>query len=113
LNQETLMTELAGAVDKIDARIVYSAAEKGDEIANTLLLETCQTLALAISNMIAILHPDRVVIGGGVSFMGPLFWNTLRAEVKSRTIPSFVSRVKIVRAKLKENVVVIGALSLS
>jgi glucokinase len=112
-NKNTLMTQLAGAVDRIDAKIVYSAVEKGDEIANLILMETCQTLALAISNVIALLHPERVIIGGGVSLMGPLFWNTLRAEVKSRTIPTFASRVKIVRAKLKENVVVIGALSLS
>lgn len=112
-NKKTLMTELAGSIDRIDAKIVYSAAEKGDEIANMILVETCYTLGLAISNMIALLHPERVIIGGGVSFMGPLFWNQLRTEVKSRMIPAFAWRVRILKAKLKENVVVIGALSLS
>jgi glucokinase len=63
--------------------------------------------------MIALLHPERVILGGGVSLMGPLFWNKLRKEVKSRTIPLFAPQVEIVRAKLKEDVVVLGALCLS
>jgi glucokinase len=110
--KSTVMTELAGTIDEIDAKIVYSAAKKGDEAANLILVETCQTLGLAISNVIALLHPECVILGGGVSLMGSLFWNRLRAEVRSRTIPALASKVRIVRAKLKENVVIIGALSL-
>ena len=111
-NQETLMTKLAGTLERIDAKTVYLAAERGDEIANHILEETYQTLALAISNIIALLHPERVILGGGVSLMGSLFWNKLRKEVQTRTIPLFVSQVEVVRAKLKEEVVVIGALRL-
>jgi glucokinase len=111
-NKKTLMTELAGTIDNIDAKIVYLAAVQGDESANLILLETCQTLGLAISNVVALLHPERVIIGGGVSLMGALFWNPLRKAVKSRMMPSFASKVSIVKARLKENVVVIGALCL-
>jgi glucokinase len=110
--EKTLMTELAGSVERIDAKIVYSAAEQGDGVADQILLETCQTLGLAIGNVVALLHPERVILGGGVSFMGPLFWNTLKTEVKSRMIPFFAPHVDLVKAKLKENVVVIGALCL-
>jgi glucokinase len=110
--KKTLMTELAATIDGIDAKIVYSAAEQGDEAANLILMETCRSLGLAISTVIALLHPECVILGGGVSLMGPLFWDRLRAEVKSRSISSFVSKVKILPAKLKENVVVVGALSL-
>jgi len=112
-NKKTLMTKMAGGIEGIDAQVVYSAAEKGDKLAKLILRETCQTLALAISNVAALLHPELVILGGGVSLMGPLFWNTLRKEVKLRTIPSFASQVEVVRAKLKEEVVVIGALCLS
>jgi glucokinase len=106
------MTKLAGGLERIDAKVVYLAAEQGDKIANRILNETCQTLGIAISNVIALLHPECVIIGGGVSLMGSLFWNKLRNEVKSRTIPSFDSQVDVVKAKLNENVVVIGALCL-
>jgi glucokinase len=111
-NEESLMPELAGSLQAIDAKTVYAAAQKGDRLAVCILRETCQTLALAISNVIALLHPQRVILGGGVSLMGPLFWEPLRDEVALRTMPSFASSVEIVQAGLNEDVVVIGALCL-
>ncbi len=111
-NKKSLMLEMAGALDAIDARIVYAAAEKGDEIAKKILNETCQMLGVAMSNVIALLHPERVIVGGGVSLMGPLFWNRLQSEVAARAMPSFISSVEVVRAELGEDVVVIGALCL-
>ena len=111
-NKKTLMKQIAGSLDGIDAKVVYLAAKKGDKIANRILSETCQTLGIAISNVVALLHPERVILGGGVSLMGSLFWNSLKNEVRLRTIPSFVSQVDVVKAKLKEDVVIIGALCL-
>lgn len=108
--KKSLMLALAGSPDKIDARIVYAAAERGDETACQILKETCQGLSLAISNVIALLHPERVVIGGGVSLMGNLFWEPLKSEVVVRTMPAFVSSVSLVKAKFGEDVVVVGAL---
>jgi glucokinase len=110
--KKSLMTGMAGSVNAIDARIVYAAAEKSDEVANQILAETCHMLGLAIGNVIALLHPERIVIGGGVSLMGPLFWDALRNEVMKRSMPSFISSVQLVRAELGEDVVVIGALCL-
>jgi glucokinase len=106
------MEEMAGSVDQIDAKIVYQAAEKGDETALCILQETCQTLAVEISNIVALLHPERVVLGGGVSLMGPLFWDLLQAEFRSRVMPVFSPQVELAPAELKEDVVVIGALCL-
>ncbi len=108
----SLMEKLAGSVDRIDAKIVYVAAEKGDETALCILQETCQTLGMALSNIVALLHPERVVLGGGVSLMGPLFWNLLQAEFRARIMPLFAPQVELVLSELKEDVVVIGALCL-
>jgi glucokinase len=108
----TLMEQLAGSVEGIDAKMIYAAAEQGDAIARRIMQETCQTLALGISNVVALLHPERIVIGGGVSLMGPLFWDTLQDEFHKCVLPTFASRVELVPAKLQENVVVIGALCL-
>ena len=108
----SLMKDMAASLEKIDAKIVYRAAEKGDELAARILNETSQTLGTAISNVVALLHPERIIIGGGVSLMGPLFWDPLQHEFKSRLMPVFAPRVELVPAKLKEAVVVIGALCL-
>jgi len=111
-NKKSLMLEMANSLEAINAKIVYAAAEQGDDVAIQILNETCQTLGIAISNVIALLHPERVIVGGGVSLMGPLFWNILRSEVAARSISLFISSVEVVRAELGEDVVVIGALCL-
>jgi glucokinase len=108
----SIMEGLAGSLEKIDAKIVYQAAEKGDETALCILKETCQTLGVAFSNIVALLHPERVVLGGGVSLMGPLFWDLMQTEFKSRVLPVFAPQVELLPAELKEDVVVIGALCL-
>lgn len=111
-NVHSLMEELAGSIERIDAKVVYSAAEQSDETAICILQETCQTLGAAISNVVALLHPERVILGGGVSLMGPVFWNLLQKEFRSRLMLTFAPQVELVQAKLRENVVVIGALCL-
>ena len=111
-NSDSLMKELAGSIDRIDARTLYLAAEQGDKTALQILRETCQTLGVAISNVVALLHPQRVILGGGVSLMGNLFWDLLLDEFRSRTMPTFAPQVELVQAKLQEDVVVTGALCL-
>ncbi len=108
----SIMTVIAGSNSAIDARTVYLAAEQGDPLANTILTDTCQTLGVAIANVIALLHPQRIIIGGGVSLMGVLFWDQLRSAVMQGTLPLFANSVTIYPAALGEAVVVIGALAL-
>ncbi|MDX1524502.1 MAG: ROK family protein, partial [Anaerolineae bacterium] len=61
---------------------------------------------------ITLLHPERIVIGGGVSLMGPLFWDAIREQVAARSLPLFAPQVELVPAALGEEVVVIGAICL-
>lgn len=106
------MVEMAGEVAKIDARIVYAAAEAGDAQALALLQSTCQTLAIALNNVVVMLHPQRIVIGGGVGQMGSLFWDNLRQHFAAIAFAPFAPTVEIVPAHFGEQVVVIGALCL-
>lgn len=110
--ESSSMAQLAGSVAGIDARTVYAAAEQGDAVAARLLQETCRTLGLALANVVALLHPQQIVIGGGVSLMGPLFWEPLRAEVRRWSMPLLADSVAVLSAELGEVVVVIGALCL-
>ena len=111
-DETSLMLELAGSQTQINAEVVYAAAEQGDEPALRILDETCQTLGLALGNIVSLLHPERIIIGGGVSLMGPLFWDRLRREVQARSLAEFSDHTEVVPAALGEGVVVIGALAL-
>jgi glucokinase len=71
-------------------------------------------VAAAIAQMIALLCPRRVVIGGGVSLIGEdLFFKPIREKVAARVFPPFAGLTEIVPAALGEVVVVHGALALA
>jgi glucokinase len=97
---------------ELSAAEVYTLAEKGSGPAREVLEEAAEALALGISNMVALLHPERVILGGGVSLMGPLFWDALRSKVRRFEFGPFAGRYEIVPAALGEEVVVIGAVLL-
>jgi glucokinase len=101
-----------GRPEAMTAQTVHAAAEAGNAEARALLDETARTLALGICNVAAILHPERFVIGGGVSLMGSLFWDPLREHVRQRVFGPFVGSFDIVRAELGEEVVVMGGILL-
>jgi glucokinase len=96
------------------ARAVAAAAREGDRVALGILDEAWQALAEGICSVIALLCPQRIVIGGGVSLMGEeLFFAPLRARVDERVFEPFRGLTDIVPAALGEEVVVHGALALA
>jgi glucokinase len=99
---------------KITARHVGQAAEQGDAFALSILNESWECLALAISQVIALLCPRRIVIGGGVSLMGQkALFHPLRKLVAGMVFKPFAGLTDIVPAALGEEVVVHGALALA
>jgi glucokinase len=97
---------------EVTAADVYALAEQGDAAARKLLEESAGALAVGIANVVALLHPERVILGGGVSLMGPFFWDPLRARLSERAFAPFARTFDLVPASLGEEVVVVGAVLL-
>jgi glucokinase len=109
-----LLRLVDGESQFITARHVAQAAEQGDAFALSLLDHAWRPLALAICNVIALLCPRRIVIGGGVSLMGEkLLFEPLRRLVAENVFSPFAGCYDIVPAALGEEVVVHGALTLA
>ncbi len=100
--------------EQITAADVFGAAENDDSLANVLLAHTFQAFAEAIRQVVILLCPHRIVIGGGVSLAGDrLFFEPLRQHVRQNPFPPFAGLTDIVPAALGEEVVVHGALALA
>jgi len=92
---------------------VAALAGKGDKTAIQTVAESAEALALGIGNVLALLHPERFIIGGGVSLMGELWWGPLRKALAERfAFKPFAHAFDVVPAALGEEVVVIGAVLL-
>lgn len=93
-----------------DARKLVEAVERDDPAATRLWNQAILHLGVAIANVVTLLHPEVVVIGGGVALAGDILFRPLRDEVDRHVFEPFRGRFQIVPAKLEQMVVVHGAL---
>ena|SRR5438105_6820356 len=109
-----LLTLVNGDVSQITAWHIAEAVQQGDAVAKKLMITPLNDLAEGICDVIALLCPRRIVIGGGVSLMGEqALFEPLRKLVAKRVFKPFADCYEIVPAALGEEVVVHGALALA
>ena len=75
-------------------------ARAGDERALDGLAQVGRYLGIGIANMVTVISPDRVVIGGGVAAAGDLLFEPIRAELRLRVRTTSLDAVTIVAAEL-------------
>ncbi|MFZ0492478.1 MAG: ROK family protein, partial [Acidimicrobiia bacterium] len=91
-------------------RHLTSAALEGDEQARALVVEVAEWLGVGLSTLIAILDPDVIVVGGGVSRLGDVLLRpTQRAIAASLEGYDVRAPTPIVAATFGENAAVVGA----
>lgn len=111
---EDLLSRCLGNVEQLTGKMVAQSAANGNLIALAALHQMHVTLGWAIGQMVTLLSPHVVVIGGGVSLMGnELFFEPLRKQVRRFVFPPLADSVRIVPAELDEEVVVHGAVALA
>ncbi len=78
-------------------------AKKGDKKAKRIYQELGRNLGIGLTNIINILDPDIIVIGGSIAKAGSLILNPAKKEVEKRVLsPQSKKSVKIKVAKLGE-----------
>lgn len=112
--RQDLLNRAGGDVEQITGKLVADAAADGNRLAGQILQGSCRVLGWAIAQVITLLAPEVVVVGGGVSLMGEdLFFAPVRREVARYVFPPLAGSYAIVPAALGEAVVVHGAIALA
>lgn len=105
--------------EPITPRLVAEEAERGDEIARNVVLETAHWLAIGIVTFVHTIDPDAVVLGGAMNFGGPSnplgreFLQKIRDEVRPRFLEPLRDTVQIEFASLGGDAGYIGAAGLA
>lgn len=94
------------------AEHVFAAFREGDETAARIISEEIRYLAIGIANIVHLLNPRVIVIGGGVASAGEVFFAPLRERISTYLMPSFANTFEIRPAELGEDAGVIGAAAL-
>jgi glucokinase len=106
----TLILDLVdGDLAAIDSHVVGQAAQQGDPLALELVTRAGHLIGLSASNLVHLFNPQVIVIGGGVSQLGDLLLDPIRAAVREFCIPAYWERLRIEPAALGENAGVVGA----
>jgi glucokinase len=97
----------------VSAREVYEAGLKGDELAIDVFRIVGRYLGVAAANLVNLLNPEVIVIGGGVANAWQLFQATLHEEVARRSLAYPAKQVKIVAAECGDDAGLLGAARLA
>jgi glucokinase len=92
--------QIAAACGTTTAEEAVRAAQAGNARALAGLAEVGRYLGIGIANMITVISPDRVVLGGGVAAAGELLFASIRAEIARRVAMTSVDEVALVPAEL-------------
>jgi glucokinase len=101
------------ASDNLSAATIFAAGLKGDELALEIFRRMGVYLGIGLANLINILNPEMIVIGGGVVNGWDLFAKDMTQQVEERAFPLLAARVKIERAKCGDDAGLLGAARLA
>lgn len=109
-NKGSLILKLAGnEITKITAKNVIDAAKQYDDVAMQVFNKYIKYLAIGVVNIINILDPEIIILGGGVADAGDFLITPLKKEVDKNILFKDLSYADIKKAELGNDAGIIGA----
>lgn len=109
-NQRTLLTELSdGQMEAIDGAMIFKAARAGDALAQMVVDRMVKYLSIGIINVVSLLDPQAVFIGGGLSGAGDYFLDKVKETVETLKYFKGSPCASIEIAQFKNDAGIIGA----
>jgi glucokinase len=102
-------SELARHGARLDAKDIENAANRGDALARELIEEAGTALGLGVRNLLHLLDPEVVVIGGGVSRIGAPLWDPMLRVIEADSLVVYREGLRILPAALGDDSGLLGA----
>jgi glucokinase len=111
----SVLKEWIAAGQEMTPKLIATAAEQGDELADNIIMETARFMAVGSVTMMHTIDPDMIVFGGAMTFgaekteLGRRFLQEIRNEVKKRAFPIPYAKTILKYASLHNDAGFIGA----
>lgn len=109
LEQYASATAVARRAGRRSAEEAFEGARRGEPDAVAAVSAACDALAIAAANVVHVLQPDVVVLGGGMAAAGDALLAPVREGVRRRVRPAWLERTRVERAVLGTDAGWIGA----
>jgi predicted NBD/HSP70 family sugar kinase len=102
-----------GDLGAISVTHVLDAARAGDGVAVSVIRDTARYLGMAAANLVAVVDPDLLVLGGIMASAADLLLEPVRGELARRLPPAMTEALTIAPAALGADAPAIGAVRLT
>ncbi len=102
-----------GDLAKVNPESMAAAAREGDEHVTKAIVRAARFLGIGVANVVTVLHPELVVLGGGVAQIGPLLFDTVRRTVKESIGMLPLDNVEILPSELGDQAGLLGGIALA
>ena len=107
-----LLDLAAGDIAAVSSEMVGKAFVAGDPLAHEILEETIELLTAWLGNIVDLLDPDVLVIGGGVAAMLKPFFEEMKKRLPSWCVNPRASEIPLVIARYGADAGIAGAAAL-
>jgi len=98
--------------ERITLKMITEAVLKGDKVASKLVYDTGVHLGVGISNVVNLLNPELIILGGTLMRARKILTETIVNSIKTHCLPKPSSEVRVEVSKLGDNAGVLGASTL-
>jgi len=110
-DRSLIAAKAVGDPDRIDAKLVFDAGREGDPLALAIVGEVARALAQVCADLVNLLDPELIVIGGGVTQAGDDLIARVRQELEV-TSKVGVEPPPVVVGRLGEDAGIVGGAAL-
>lgn len=107
-----ILAKLAKGQKGSEAKVLIEALAANDTAAIRIFEETTDDFAWALSHAIHLLHPQVVILGGGLSFLGNVLEKAITKKLPRYLMKAFAPGPPVRLSQLQEKAVPTGALVL-
>jgi glucokinase len=112
--QDTVLKELSGNnPDNINGGMIAEAARMGDKVAQEIWNKAGYYLGIGLTNLLHILNPPLLVLGGGAMKAGDLIIKPMKESLEQFAYESVINSTEIRLAELGDDVGVKGAIAVA
>ena len=102
-----------GDASLLTCPMLAQAAKEGDPVALEEITAIAAGVGEALTNVVTLLHPERIALGGGVSLMGDVLLDRIADYISRHVFGPYTNKYALVPCALEEDVVTAGALLLA
>lgn len=95
--------------EPLTGKQVFEAARQGDAVAGQILRETAGIIGLGVANIVSLINPEIVILGGSVGRQGDVLLPRIQQVVLRWAQPASARSVKFTTAKLGSDAGLYGA----